>query len=92
LFDQVSLSAVRCAKSLIVAASRGSGALQFCTGQLLPGLIEFVARQLEREGLSKDNVRIAALQEALAALSALIDVVPAEHRMLYPWSCVAIPH
>ena len=66
----------------MVAATRGSGALQFCTGQLLPGLIEFIARQLERDGLSKDQLRIAALQEALTALAVIVDVFPADQRML----------
>jgi hypothetical protein len=85
---QVSLSAVRCAKSLIVAASRGSGVLQFCAGQVLPGLIEFVAREAEKGDVSKDNVRAMALREALASLGSLVDVVPAEHRAFFFSNCM----
>ena len=36
--------AVNCARTVVLASSRGNASLLYCVGQLLPGLIEFVCR------------------------------------------------
>lgn len=49
------------------AASRGSGVIQSCVGQLLPGIIEFIARAAESD-LQVGDPKLVSLAEALKSI------------------------
>lgn len=76
---QVSTTALHCLTSLLAAASRGPGVLQFCVGQLLPGLIEYIARAAEADYASGD-ARLVALAEVLKAFVGVLSSVPIDRR------------
>lgn len=64
---------------MIGAASRGSGVLQFCVGQLLPGLIEYIARSAEQDYLVGDP-KLQSLAEALKSFVGVLGSVSNENR------------
>jgi hypothetical protein len=70
---------VHCAKTLTLASGRGNGALQFCVGQLLPGLITLVgqASATKREPTEQSY---ATLVEVLKTFVGLYGILAAEHR------------
>ncbi|GAA6063853.1 hypothetical protein JCM10212_000333 [Sporobolomyces blumeae] len=75
---EASTTALHCLVSLLVAASRtqGSDILNFCVGQLLPGVVEIVARAAE-SGYAASDPRIKTLEEVLKAfVGVLINVKP----------------
>jgi len=84
--QQASTTALHCLVSLLVAASRsrGSGILSFCIGQLLPGVIELVARAAEDKGGAGYNAtsdaRYRSLEEVLKGFVAVLSNVAVEHR------------
>lgn len=82
---QVSLTAVHCAKTLIVAASTGNLMLRHCTKMLLPGLVEYVARIATAlaDGGATDK-DIAGASEVIKAFAAFFAVVPPDQRELLP--------
>lgn len=63
----------------MVAAARGVGAVQSCVGQLLPGLIEYVARAAEAE-YSTGDPRLVALAEVLRCFVGVLGGVAEAHR------------
>lgn len=67
--------------SLLLAASRsqGSGILTFCVGQLLPGVIEIVARAAE-DNYSMQDPRYRSLDEVLKAFVAVLLHVAVDRR------------
>ncbi|KAI5476389.1 Armadillo-type fold domain containing protein [Pseudohyphozyma bogoriensis] len=77
--DETSTIALHCLTSLLTAAARGSGVVQFCVGQLLPGVIEFIARAAEEDYQSGDP-RLVGLAEVLKAFVGVLSGVPEGHR------------
>ncbi|GAA5869068.1 hypothetical protein JCM16303_000350 [Sporobolomyces ruberrimus] len=78
---EASTTALHCLVSLLLAASRsqGSGILSFCIGQLLPGVIELVARGAENNYAAVDP-RYRALEEVLKSFVSVLLSVAAERR------------
>lgn len=70
---QASATALQCLASLLAAASRGPGVLQFCALQLIPGIIEFVI-SIAAEPKRIDQ-RVAVVGETLKALVAVLSSV-----------------
>ncbi|GAA6010487.1 hypothetical protein JCM11491_006962 [Sporobolomyces phaffii] len=84
---EASTTALHCVVSLLLAASRahGSGTLSFCVGQLLPGVIELVARTAEHHepsssSSSSTDPPLRVLEEVVKAFVAVLTTVTAEHR------------
>lgn len=67
---------------MIAASSRGSGVLQFCVGQLLPGLIEYIAVAAEHEYPIGDP-KLLTLTEALKSFVGVLGNVAVEHRQCF---------
>ncbi|GAA5906312.1 AP-1 complex accessory protein LAA1 [Sporobolomyces salmoneus] len=78
---EASTTALHCLVSLLLAASRsqGSGILSFCSGQLLPGAIELVARAAE-DNLTTQDPRYRSLEEVLKAFVPVLMSTSAERR------------
>lgn len=53
--------------------------LQFCVGQLLPGLIEYIARAAEADYAAGDP-KLVALAEVLRAFVGVLSSVPIDRR------------
>ncbi|KAF8630604.1 hypothetical protein AX15_002831 [Amanita polypyramis BW_CC] len=79
--DDVPLTAAHCSKTLIAASSLGNPVLHECTKQLLPGLVEFVAKMapLVNDG-SISEARVAAISEVWKAFSAFFSSIPENQR------------
>ncbi|EPQ31133.1 uncharacterized protein PFL1_01322 [Pseudozyma flocculosa PF-1] len=90
---EVAMTAVQCARSVILASSRGNPALQYCVGQLMPGLIEFVvtdgpraAAAAARASAAKPRStlrrppRLVAVEEIVKAFVGMLNTLPVEHR------------
>jgi hypothetical protein len=78
--SQSSITALHCLVSLLVAASRShsaTGVLTFCTTQLLPSVVELVARAAEQSYVPTDP-RFKGTEEAIKAFVALLLAVPTE--------------
>lgn len=77
----MSLTAVHCAKTLIVASTSGNPMLRQCAKLLFPGLIEYIAKMAP---LVNDNtvseLQGMAIGEVWKAFSAFFASVPEEHR------------
>ncbi|GAA5946242.1 hypothetical protein JCM3765_000165 [Sporobolomyces pararoseus] len=78
---EASTTALHCLVSLLIAASRsqGSGILSFCIGQLLPGVVEIIARAAESNYTTQDP-RYRSLEEVLKAFVAVLMNVDSERR------------
>ena len=81
--EEIGLTAVQCARTVVLASSRGNAALLYCVGQLLPGLIEFVCRAGPMVASTTLAARpIAALRGALEdvikTFAGLISVLPTQ--------------
>lgn len=77
---QTALTAVHCARSLILSSGKGNGALQYCVGQLLPGLIEALAEIAELN--PRPEHRVVCAQEILKVLLSFFSIVPIAFRKL----------
>jgi HEAT repeat-containing protein 5 len=77
------LTAAHCSKTLIAASSLGSPVLLECTRQLLPGLVEFIAKTapLINDG-NISEARTAAVGEVWKAFSAFFSSIPENQRTL----------
>lgn len=53
--------------------------MQYCVGQLLPGLIEFIARAAESDYAAGDP-KLASLGEVLKAFVAVMSAAPLDRR------------
>ncbi|GAA5914098.1 hypothetical protein JCM5296_003575 [Sporobolomyces johnsonii] len=78
---EAATTAVHCLTSLLFAASRSqaSGVLAFCIGQLLPGVIELIARAAETNYPANDP-KFKGLEEALKAFVGVLTAVEPERR------------
>ncbi|KAJ9479387.1 AP-1 accessory protein LAA1 [Pseudozyma hubeiensis] len=84
--QEVGLTAVNCARTVVLASSRGNAALLYCVGQLLPGLIEFVCRagpvvvgSGAKVGTSGAMVVLkGAVEDVIKTFAGLIAVLPNE--------------
>lgn len=79
MIPQTSTTALHCLTSLLVAAARGSGVVQFCVGQLLPGMIEYIARAAESDYLPGDT-QLVSLAEVLKAFVSVLGSVGVAQR------------
>ena len=79
----IALTAAHCSKTLIAASSLGSPVLAECTRQVLPGLVEFIAKMapLLNDGNISD-ARTAAVGEVWKAFSAFFSSIPENQRTL----------
>ncbi|PWN53232.1 hypothetical protein IE53DRAFT_199598 [Violaceomyces palustris] len=80
--DDVSMTAVNCARSLILASSRGNPALQYCVGQLLPGLVEFLIKngpEAVKHQQQRDSGSVK-VEEIVRTFTALFNIIPTSHR------------
>ncbi|KAN0065708.1 hypothetical protein ACQY0O_000838 [Thecaphora frezii] len=88
---EVAMTAVQCARSLILASSKGNPALQFCVGQLMPGLVEFVVTEGPKAAAAAANSkaptnasakrpRTTAVEEIVKAFVGMLHTLPVEHR------------
>ncbi|KAM0751074.1 ARM repeat-containing protein [Meredithblackwellia eburnea MCA 4105] len=77
--SETSTTALHCLTSLLAAAARGSGVIQFCVGQLLPGLIEFIARGAEADYQTGDP-KLASLAEVVKSFVSVLTGVAENHR------------
>lgn len=80
---QTTTTALHCLTSLLTAAARGSGVVQFCVGQLLPGLIEYIARAAEADYQPGDP-KLVALAEVLKSFVGVLTAVGPQHRSSSP--------
>ena len=71
--DAVGTTAVTCARTLILSSSRGNPALQYCVGQLLPGLIEY----LVTKGTEAPTARV---EEVVRTFVGLLNTLAPEDR------------
>ncbi|KAK4701730.1 HEAT repeat-containing protein 5, partial [Phenoliferia sp. Uapishka_3] len=85
---ETTTTALHCLTSLLAAASRGSGVVQFCVGQLLPGLIEYIARAAESDYQAGDP-KLASLAEVLKSFVGVLTGVGEAHRTQS--LCVLLP-
>lgn len=83
--QETGLTAVNCARTIVLACSRGNPALLYCVGQLLPGLIEFVCRAgpvvAGSQAKSESGAMVAlrgAVEDAIKTFAGLISVLPSE--------------
>lgn len=81
---QLQATALHCAKTLILASGRGNGVLQYCVGQLLPGLANVLAKSAgtKRE---PSEPQYAATTEILKTFVGLYSMIAAEHRASRRW-------
>ncbi|KAF8727621.1 hypothetical protein AX14_007205 [Amanita brunnescens Koide BX004] len=88
--DGIVLTAAHCSKTLIAASSLGSPVLLECTRQLLPGLVEFIAKTapLINDG-NISEARTAAVGEVWKAFSAFFSSIPENQRTRA--LCVLLP-
>ncbi|KIL59187.1 hypothetical protein M378DRAFT_27111 [Amanita muscaria Koide BX008] len=79
--DPIMLTAAHCSKTIIVASSGGSAILRECTRQLLPGLVEFIAKTAPfvNDG-TIGEARVAAIGEVWKAFSTFFSSVAEDHR------------
>jgi hypothetical protein len=79
----IALTAAHCSKTLIAASSLGSPVLLECTRQVLPGLVEFIAKMapLLNDG-NISEARTAAVGEVWKAFSAFFSSIPENQRTL----------
>ncbi|SAM82403.1 related to LAA1-AP-1 accessory protein involved in TGN-endosome transport [Ustilago bromivora] len=85
--EEIGLTAVNCARTVVLASSRGNASLLYCVGQLLPGLIEFVCRAGPLVATSPVNARggatpltalRGALDDVIKTMAGLISTLPSE--------------
>ncbi|KAF8648973.1 hypothetical protein AX16_006087 [Volvariella volvacea WC 439] len=79
--DEISITAVHCAKTLVVASTAGNLLLRQCAKLLFPGLIEYMAKmapQVHENTLSESQA--TGVSEVWKAFSAFFGAVPEEHR------------
>ena len=76
--QSVTLTAAHCSKTLIVASSAGSPVLRECTKQLLPGLVEFIAKMVNSGTIGE--ARVAAIGEVWKAFSTFLSSIPENQR------------
>ncbi|KAG6857124.1 hypothetical protein H0H87_009256 [Tephrocybe sp. NHM501043] len=79
---ELSLTAVHCAKTLIVASTAGNAMLHQCVRLLIPGLIEYVAKVAPsvHDG-SVTELQVAAVGEVWKAFSTFFSSTPEPHRV-----------
>ncbi|KAH8921192.1 ARM repeat-containing protein [Atractiella rhizophila] len=79
---ELSALAVHCIRSLVLAASTPNRpGLKYCLGQLLPGLIEVIAREAASPSmLDKTELRFSTLQDVLKTLMSFWSACPSEQR------------
>ncbi|SGY11546.1 BQ5605_C090g13049 [Microbotryum silenes-dioicae] len=77
--SEVLPTALHCLTSVLAAASRGSGVLRYCVGQILPTLIEFVAKASRTE-LQAGDPALVQLAEVLKALVVVLTGVAIDRR------------
>ncbi|SDA02873.1 BZ3501_MvSof-1269-A2-R1_Chr11g02774 [Microbotryum saponariae] len=77
--SEVLPTALHCLTSVLAAASRGSGVLRYCVGQILPTLIEFVAKASKTE-LQAGDPTLIQVAEVLKALVAVLTGVAIDRR------------
>jgi hypothetical protein len=72
----VSLTVIYCAKTLLLAASRGNPLLQHCYSQLLPGLVKYLAGVAEvSDGISSGDPRLSGSDEVIKALISFVQAL-----------------
>ncbi|SPO23732.1 related to LAA1 - AP-1 accessory protein involved in TGN-endosome transport [Ustilago trichophora] len=86
--EEIGLTAVNCARTVVLASSRGNASLLYCVGQLLPGLIEFVCRAGPLVASSSSNAKLpagtpvaqlrGALEDVIKTFSGLVSTLPSE--------------
>ncbi|KAJ1026819.1 hypothetical protein NDA16_002116 [Ustilago loliicola] len=88
--EEIGLTAVNCARTVVLASSRGNASLLYCVGQLLPGLIEFVCRAGPLIASNPANARAGAggatpltalrgaLEDVIKTMAGLISTLPSE--------------
>ncbi len=83
--EEVGLTSVNCARTVVLASSRGNASLLYCVGQLLPGLIEFVCRAgplVASSARTPAGTPLAALRGALEdvikTFAGLVAILPNE--------------
>lgn len=90
--EEIGLTAVNCARTVVLASSRGNASLLYCVGQLLPGLIEFVCRAGPLIASNAANSRAGAgargatpltalrgaLEDVIKTMAGLISTLPSE--------------
>ncbi|SJX63142.1 related to LAA1-AP-1 accessory protein involved in TGN-endosome transport [Sporisorium reilianum f. sp. reilianum] len=83
--EEIGLTAVNCARTVVLASSRGNAALLYCVGQLLPGLIEVVCRagplvasSTPRAGATPMTALRSALEDVIKTFAGLVAVLPSE--------------
>ncbi|GAC76103.1 uncharacterized conserved protein [Moesziomyces antarcticus T-34] len=82
--EEIGLTAVNCARTVVLASSRGNAALLYCVGQLLPGLIEFICRAGPLVASSAAGARTplaalrGAVEDVIKTFTGLVATLPAE--------------
>jgi HEAT repeat-containing protein 5 len=78
---QVSLTAAHCAKTLILASTSGNKITRQCPRLLIPGMIEFIAKNVSIEDGKASEAQMTALGEVWKAISILFSSTPEGSRM-----------
>ncbi|PWN18626.1 ARM repeat-containing protein [Microstroma glucosiphilum] len=76
--QQVAMTAAQCGRSLLLSSGKGSPALQYCVGQLLPSMVEYAANVGSQGKLTTASLGVTA--EAFKAFEGLCSVLPDSHR------------
>ncbi|KAL0960465.1 hypothetical protein HGRIS_005508 [Hohenbuehelia grisea] len=79
--DQIALTAVHCAKTLIAAATSGNALLKDCCRLVIPGLVEYIAKMapLSADG-SISDAQSAAVGEIWKAYTAVFASIAEDYR------------
>ncbi|CAH7665924.1 clathrin-coated vesicle protein [Phakopsora pachyrhizi] len=79
---ELSGTAIQCAKSLILSKCRSPKILQVVLSQLLPDVIEFIAKAADLKGVEEvaDSAKVGILTEALKILGGVISSISSERR------------
>ncbi|PWY99439.1 ARM repeat-containing protein [Testicularia cyperi] len=83
--EEIGLTAVNCARTVVLASSRGNPSLLYCVGQLLPGLVEFVcqagplvAGSTQTKTRSPLTTLRGALEDVIKTFAGLLSTLPGE--------------
>lgn len=74
--QQMARTAMHCLATLLITGPRSSGVVQYCLTQLLPTIVEYIARVAESDRIPSE-AELSVLTEVLKAFISVFDAVPA---------------
>ncbi|EPQ55802.1 ARM repeat-containing protein [Gloeophyllum trabeum ATCC 11539] len=78
--DEVSFTAVQCAKTLVVASASGAPVLRYCSRLMIPSLLGYLLGLANLKQSSVQDVHVKGAAETLKAFSSYMDLVPEDLR------------